>query len=63
MQILIEEEREINKANEWYHRKGFEYFDIQNLVQNRDMLPDLNVLLVLAEKLINTLEPICISSA
>jgi hypothetical protein len=63
VRMSTEEESELMKANEWYHRKGFEYFDIQNIVAGRDTLPNLMVLLALAEKLVVTLEPICASSA
>ncbi len=58
-----EERAEIEKANGWYNRKGFEYFDIQNIVESKSTLPDLNVMNDLADRLINTLKPICLASA
>ena len=61
--ITDEEKAEIEKANGWYNRKGFEYFDIQNIVECRDTLPDLNVMSKLADRLISILKPICLASA
>lgn len=61
--ISENEELEIEKANRWYNRKGFEYFDLQNIVESRDTLPDLSILEPLAERLIEILQPICLSSA
>ena len=61
--IADNEKEEIEKANSWYNRKGFEYFDIQNIVEGIDTLPDLNVMSNLADRLINILKPICLASA
>lgn len=49
----------IDKANKWYKRKGFEYFSIQNLYKEngRSSLPDLEVLFVMTERIINILKP------
>lgn len=33
--IKDEEKFEIEKANSWYNRKGFEYFSIENIVESR----------------------------
>jgi hypothetical protein len=30
--VTDEEKAEVEEANSWYNRKGFEYFDIQNIV-------------------------------
>lgn len=61
--ITDEEKAEIEKANSWYNRKGFEYFDIQNIVEGKDTLPNLNIMFNLANRLINILKPICLASA
>jgi hypothetical protein len=61
--ISDSDEHEINMANEWYHRKGFEYFDIQNIVASKDTLPNLQALEALAKELIETLMPIWPSTA
>lgn len=61
--ITDEEQAEIDKANNWYNYKGFEYFDIQNTVKKQDTLPDLNVMFNLADRLINILKSICLSSS
>lgn len=61
--INHEEAVEIEKANKWYCRKGFEYFGIQNIVESKDTLPDLEILLHLAERSIEILKPICLASA
>jgi len=59
----MEEEIEIEKANKWYNRKGFEYFALKNLFESKETLPKLDILLSLSERLIETLQPICFSSA
>lgn len=61
--ITQEEAIEIEKANEWYDRKGFEYFDIQNIVASKDTLPNLEIMVHLAERLIEKLKPLCLASA
>jgi hypothetical protein len=62
VEISSAEEIEIEKANSWYNRKGFEYFDIKNIVES-EALPELDVLLALSERLIRNLHPLCLSSA
>jgi hypothetical protein len=61
--ISTEEVVEIKKANNWYNRKGFEYFDIKNIVESKETLPNLNSLQLLAERLIEILKPLCLASA
>ncbi len=61
--ITDEEKIEIEKAYSWYNRKGFEYFDIQNIVESKTTLPNLNVMYDLADRLISILKPICLASA
>lgn len=63
VRITDEEKAEIEKANSWYNRKGFEYFDIQNIVEGNESLPNLNIMFNLADRLINILKPICLASA
>ena len=58
-----DEVREIVKANEWYCRKGFEYFDIQNIVDGIDKLPNKEILLRLAERMATSLKQFCINAA
>jgi hypothetical protein len=54
---------EIEKANEWYNRKGFEYFAIQNIVEKRSSLPDLEVMSAVTERIIGILKPLCLATA
>ena len=54
---------ELRKANQWYNRKGFEYFDLKNITQGKESLPDITILEALAQRLIEVLEPICKKSA
>jgi len=63
VEISEDEESEVKKANEWYYRKGFEYFALENIVESRDTLPDLGILEPLAQRLIDGLQPLCLSSA
>ncbi len=60
--ITDEEKAEVEKANSWYKRKGFEYFSIENLVESKSTLPDLNIMHKLAERLIAVLTPICLNA-
>lgn len=59
--ISVKQEKEIKKANSWYARKGFEYFELQNIVDGKETLPDLIVLVEIAEKLTVDLKPLCLS--
>jgi hypothetical protein len=61
--ISEEERTELLRANSWYNRKGFEYFDIQNIVESKQTLPNLDLMLGLAERLIDVLLPKCLSSS
>jgi hypothetical protein len=61
--ISDEEHDNIIKANRWYVRKGFEYFEIKNIVEGRSTLPDINVLDRLANQLIIKLEPFCLEAS
>lgn len=57
------QEQEIQKANGWYTRKGFEYFELQNIVDGEETLPDLGALVKVADQLIVDLKPLCLSVA
>lgn len=61
--ITKDEKIQLERANAWYKRKGFEYFDIQNIAPSKAPLPDLCKLKELAEKLIKELQPVCLASA
>jgi len=49
----------ITELNEWYFRKGFEYFDVKNIVAGAGNLPDVRLAQELALHLINRLEESC----
>ncbi len=53
----------IEKLNKWYWRKGFEYFEIQNLVDSHKELPDLVDAQTLASELITSLKRPCLNEA
>jgi len=57
------QEEQIVKANDWYARKGFEYFELQNIVDGRETLPNLEVLIRIARCLVKDLKPLCLSVA
>ena len=61
--ISDEEHDNIVKANRWYVRKGFEYFELKNIVESRSTLPDINLLYRLANRLIIKLEPFCLKAS
>jgi len=61
--ITDAEQDHIAKANRWYARKGFEYFEIKNIVEGRSTLPDIQVLEQLAKRLIEKLEPVCMAAS
>ena len=55
--------RELEKANEYYKSKGFEYFFVAKAAVGYPDLPDLTVLEFIATKLVNDLRQYCIDSA
>ncbi len=61
--ISESEQEQVQKANTWYARKGFEYFELQNLVDGKDTLPDLNIVRDLAFRMIASLKPLCLDAA
>lgn len=55
------QEEQIVQANNWYARKGFEYFELQNIVDGRETLPNLEVLIKIARCLVKDLKPLCLN--
>lgn len=64
VEISLEEEKEVSKANAYYASKGFEYFEIKNAVKGYPNLPDLEILKKLASKLVKDkkLKQICLNA-
>ncbi len=54
---------EISLLNEWYCRKGFEYFELQNIVDSHQELPSLLSVKNIAAELINCLKEPCKNEA
>jgi hypothetical protein len=54
---------EIASLNEWYCRKGFEYFELNNIVDSHDDLPNLSSVKELASVLISSLKEPCRNEA
>ena len=63
LSLNLEEEMQIRRLNEWYCRKGFEYFEIENLIQNHKNLPTALQLSGLTFKLITAFEQVCKEAA
>jgi hypothetical protein len=61
--ISIVQKDEILKANDWYVRKGFEYFELHNIADGKEKLPDLRVLVEAADQLVVNLKPFCLGVA
>jgi len=61
--ITNTQESDIDELNKWYSRKGFEYFEIENLVANRMSLPDISSVKELALTLISGLKGPCKDAA
>jgi hypothetical protein len=57
--VSPQEEAEIAKANAYYKKKGFEYFNTEDALRGYDNLPDLSVLDQLAGRLLTNIEPVC----
>ena len=53
----------LKKANSWYADKGFEYFQLRNLIRDDNKLPDVEVLKDLVEKLFEKLQPVCLEAS
>jgi hypothetical protein len=49
----------IEKLNEWYFRKGFEYFDVKNIASGAGNLPDVKYAQELALHLVERLKGPC----
>ena len=61
--ISQEQEDIIEALNKWYARKGFEYFEIENLTSDHRALPEINVVKQLAKSLIDSLSEPCRDAA
>lgn len=57
------QETVIEELNKWYARKGFEYFEIENLASDHKALPDIAVVQELAKFLIDVLKEPCKKAA
>jgi hypothetical protein len=55
-------ENALEILNTWYARKGFEYFELQNLVDNHKSLPPIVEVLGLARLCIEKLKTLCLES-
>ena len=55
-------EDEIRKANVYYARKGFEYFDVIAAARGYPQLPALDALNEIVTALLERLEPICLAA-
>jgi hypothetical protein len=60
LSIFSEDEENINKANKYYERKGFEYFFVVDAVTGYKDLPDLEMLRSLSTRLVNELYEPCL---
>ena len=63
VELTNDEEDFIEQLNNWYYRKGLEYFEIENLVENHRVLPNLQDLEELLNKLIIGLREPCLKEA
>ncbi len=63
VQISDPQKSVISELNEWYSRKGFEYFEIKNLSAGANELPDIALAQELATLLINKLKAPCTNEA
>ena len=59
LQVKQSEKIELEKANEYYASKSFEYFDITKVMHGYPALPDLDILDSLAERLVENLYQPC----
>lgn len=63
VQISSSQKLMINELNEWYSRKGFEYFEVTNLVAGTGNLPSAELASELAASLIVNLKEPCKNEA
>ena len=49
----------ISELNKWYSRKGFEYFELENLTSGTSKLPDIALIQELAKLLIDSIKEPC----
>ena len=62
LKINDEEEQNVKLANDYYNKKGFEYFHVVPAATGYKDLPDLVILKRLTEKLLDKLYDICINA-
>ncbi len=60
--ICSDWETEIGKANEYYNKKGFEYFEVAKAVRGYPELPDLDTLAQMSIALLRSTERLCIEA-
>ncbi len=63
VEISDVEIEQIEKANVWYTRKGFEYFELRNLRESTSTLPDLEILTGLVENFLQQLKQVCLDAS
>ena len=59
VEIAEAEKALIAQLNDWYSSKGFEYFEIKNIIANPKKLPEVGLSQELAQKLIENLREPC----
>ena len=64
-EVAIEpkEKKEIKKANVYYARKGFEYFQVGKFAKGYPELPDLKILADVSSRLVSGLKDVCMKAA
>ena len=55
-------ETQLKKANDYYSKKGFEYFMVVSAVKGYRNLPDIDVLDEMASALVEKLETVCLEA-
>ncbi len=60
--ITAEEKTELSKANDYYENKDFEYVNILKVVKGYPLLPDIQLLDKLAEKIVGSLREVCLNA-
>lgn len=61
--VSEQQETAISMLNEWYARKGLEYFEIKNIVAGSGSLPNIDIVKELASELIEGLKQPCKDAA
>lgn len=63
IEITLEQEKEISKANKYYAFKGFEYFEVIKAMKAYPELPDLLLLAKVTSELLTSLKSFCCLNA